>query len=98
MELLKVSNKIWSRYRFLVNGNKEETLENCIKKLTRNYILSNKTYKNNGLVKCYYGNLTMMIDENTMTVLNIDNIRHSKPMSKIDSKKKEQLNLLLGIE
>lgn len=96
MELLKVSNKTWRKYQRLVRGNKDISKDLCTKKLTRNYMLGNVS-DIDGKIKVYYGNLIIGINKEDMRVISLDNNRDSKPFSRIDKVKKEELNTLLGI-
>ena len=71
---LKISTEALDKYHTLVKDNETTSEKMAILKLTRNVVLSKKTsIRDKDIVKCQYGNLTILIDTTTDTIIDIEN-------------------------
>ena len=96
IKLLKIDNFILTYYRERINNNKDKSVLDTRKCLTRNYILGKEIYRNKNLVIRSYGNLDITVDLKKFRVVNLENHKGDK-QGWINKEEKERLNKLFNI-
>ncbi|PLR99523.1 hypothetical protein [Bacillus sp. T33-2] len=104
MKLLKVTDDVFQYYKENVRGNKDITLDQARRKLTRNVMLAKKVVPKDDIQRIigtkiyHYGNLHITVRWNK--VIHIVNHRSGKHYGgwKLDRRKYEQLTKELGIQ
>ncbi|MEG1310484.1 MAG: hypothetical protein RR942_06525 [Romboutsia sp.] len=98
IELLHISNDIANIYRQFIRGKRNARKTDIEKCLTRNFILGtvNEKRSNDKVQVRKYGNLSIMVDMNSLDVLSIYNKKGGNE-SYINIREKEALNKILGI-
>lgn len=100
IKLLNVSERIYEKYKRSVKNNQNITLDECRRKLTRNFLLGTnimEDYDKQYIIRVY-GKLRIFVDTNTFNVIDIQNRKIDRKRCYINPREKEELNKLLGLE
>lgn len=98
IELLKCSQRILSKYKNTVKGNKDDSDELAIKKIHRNFLLGRTMYRRDDYEVRHFGKLVIKVDLDTYSVVDIINSKRQLGMTYFNPREKEELNKVLGIE
>lgn len=98
IELLKCSDRILDKYRRYIKNNEHDSSELIQKKLYRNFLLGEESWREDNIVCRNYGRLEIIADIETMRIINIHNKVKSKKFRYIDYLYKPQIEKMLGIE
>jgi hypothetical protein len=99
IELFKCSERIINKYKKKVRNNENTSNLDIQKKLTRNFILGTEMFRESDrYVQRYYGKLIILVDLETMKIIDIKNKRQKFNKIYINPREKEELNKLLKIE
>lgn len=97
IELFNVSERIHKKFKRSTRGNENISLEDCRKKLTRDYILATSMFKDGNYEQRYFGKLIIMVDLESMDIINIKNSKTRIGKVYINPREKYELNKLLKI-
>ncbi|WP_252225233.1 MULTISPECIES: hypothetical protein [unclassified Clostridium] len=99
IKLFNISDRVHEKFKRSVKNNNNTSLEDCKKKLYRNFILGEEVLNdyNGQYIVRKYGKLYIEVDTKEWNVINIENRKSKNIKCFINDTEKQKLNQLLGL-